>query len=319
MDSCHRKLKIFACNSNPELSKAIAANLETDIVKAEVGRFSDGEISVQIFESIRGADVFVIQSLCAPVHDNIMELLIVIDALKRASARSITAVVPYYGYARQDRKSQPREPITAKLLANLITAAGASRVLTIDLHAPQIQGFFDIPVDHLKAAPILAQHLESRGLKGCVIVSPDVGGVTRARGIAEHLDSTLAIVDKRRPRPNVSEVMNIIGDVRGKPAVIVDDLVDTAGTLCQAADALIEAGATEVRACCTHGVLSGPAIERLANSQISELVITDTIPLSKEKQIDKISILSVAPLFAEAIRRIYLELSVSILFQASDP
>lgn len=314
MDACHRKLKIFAGNSNPQLAKEIADNLETELVKSQVGRFSDGEISVQIFESIRGADVFVIQSLCNPVHDNIMELLIVIDALRRASARSITAVVPYYGYARQDRKSQPREPITAKLVANLITAAGASRALTIDLHAPQIQGFFDIPVDHLKAAPILSQHLEARGLKGCVIVSPDVGGVTRARVLAEHLDSSLAIVDKRRPRPNVSEVMNIIGDVSGKPAVIVDDLVDTAGTLCQAADALIEAGATEVRACCTHGVLSGPAIERLAGSQIKELVVTNTIPLSKEKQTDKISVLSVAPLFAEAIRRIYLELSVSILF-----
>ena len=315
MLSCHRKLKVFACNSNPEMAEEIAVNLGTTLVKSCVGRFSDGEIRVQIHESIRGADVFVIQSLSRPAHDNIMELLIVIDALKRASARSITAVVPYYAYARQDRKAKPREPIAAKLLANLITAAGATRVLTIDLHAPQIQGFFDIPVDHLKAAPILAQHLDARGLRGCVIVSPDVGGVTRARVIAEYLDATLAIVDKRRPRPNVSEVMNIIGEVKGKPCVIVDDLVDTAGTIVQAAAALLDAGATEVRACCTHGVLSGPAIERLKSSVIKELVITNTIPVSAHDNIDKITVLSVAPLFAEAIRRIYEELSVSILFE----
>mgnify|MGYP000844737300 CR=1 FL=1 len=315
MLSCHRKLKVFACNSNPEMAEEIAVNLGTTLVKSCVGRFSDGEIRVQIHESIRGADVFVLQSLCRPVHDNNMELLIVCDALRRASARSITAVVPYYAYARQDRKAQPREPIAAKLLANLITAAGATRVLTIDLHAPQIQGFFDIPVDHLKAAPILAQHLDARGLRGCVIVSPDVGGVTRARVIAEHLDATLAIVDKRRPRPNVSEVMNIIGEVKGKPCVIVDDLVDTAGTIVQAAAALLDAGATEVRACCTHGVLSGPAIERLKSSVIKELVITNTIPVSAHDNIDKITVLSVAPLFAEAIRRIYEELSVSILFE----
>ena len=315
MLSCHRKLKVFACNSNPEMAEEIAVNLGTTLVKSCVGRFSDGEIRVQIHESIRGADVFVIQSLSRPAHDNIMELLIVIDALKRASARSITAVVPYYAYARQDRKAKPREPIAAKLLANLITAAGATRVLTIDLHAPQIQGFFDIPVDHLKAAPILAQHLDARGLRGCVIVSPDVGGVTRARVIAEYLDATLAIVDKRRPRPNVSEVMNIIGEVKGKPCVIVDDLVDTAGTIVQAAAALIDSGATEVRACCTHGVLSGPAIERLKSSVLKELVITNTIPVSAHDNIDKITVLSVAPLFAEAIRRIYEELSVSILFE----
>ena len=315
MLSCHRKLKIFACNSNPGLADEVAAVLDTNLVKASVGRFSDGEIRVQIHESIRGADVFVIQSLCRPVHDNIMELLIVIDALNRASARSITAVLPYYAYARQDRKSQPREPIASKLLANLITAAGASRVLTIDLHAPQIQGFFDIPVDHLKAAPILSQHLETRGLRGCVIVSPDVGGVARARVLADHLDASLAIVDKRRPKPNVAEVMNVIGDVKGKPCVLVDDLVDTAGTICQAAQALIDRGATSVRACCTHGVLSGPAIERLKASPIEELVITNTIPVTAHDNIDKITVLSVAPLFAEAIRRIYEELSVSILFE----
>lgn len=315
MLSCHRKLKIFACNSNHELAEEIAANLGGTLVKASVGRFSDGEIRVQIHESIRGADVFVIQSLCRPVHDNIMELLIVIDALRRASARSITAVLPYYAYARQDRKSQPREPIAAKLVANLITAAGATRVLTIDLHAPQIQGFFDIPVDHLKAAPILAQHLKDKNLQGCVIVSPDVGGVARARVLAEHLDATLAIVDKRRPKPNVSEVMNIIGDVNGKPCVLVDDLVDTAGTICQAAQALLDQGATSVRACCTHGVLSGPAIDRLRASVIEELVITNTIPVTAHDNIDKVTVLSVAPLFAEAIRRIYEELSVSILFE----
>ncbi len=314
MLSCHRKLKVFAGNSNPELCEEIAAILDTSLVKASVGRFSDGEIRVQIHESIRGADVFVIQSLSRPVHENIMELLIVMDALKRASARSITAVLPYYAYARQDRKSLPREPIAAKLLANLITAAGADRVLAIDLHAPQLQGFFDIPVDHLKAAPILSQHLKQRGLTGCVIVSPDVGGVARARVLAEHLDATLAIVDKRRPKPNVSEVMNIIGDVQGKPCVLVDDLVDTAGTIVQAAQGLIDRGATSVRACCTHGVLTGPAIDRLKASPIEELVITNTIPVTAHDTIDKITVLSVAPLFAEAIRRIYEELSVSILF-----
>ncbi|MEA4883369.1 MAG: ribose-phosphate pyrophosphokinase [Clostridia bacterium] len=315
MLSCHRKLKIFAGNSNPAMAEEIAANLGVPLVKSCVSKFSDGETRVQIQESIRGADVFVIESLCRPVHDNIMELLIVIDALRRASARSITAVVPYYAYARQDRKSQPREPIAAKLLANLITAAGASRVLAIDLHAPQIQGFFDIPVDHLKAAPILAQHLVSRGFEGSVIVSPDVGGVARARTIAGHLDGTLAIIDKRRPRPNVAEVMNIIGDVKGRPTVIVDDLIDTAGTVCEAAQALLAAGATEVRACCTHGVLSGPAIPRLKQSPITELVITNTIPMEAHENTDKITVLSVAPLFAEAIRRIYEELSVSILFE----
>lgn len=314
MLSCHRKLKVFAGNSNPELCEEIAAILDTSLVKASVGRFSDGEIRVQIHESIRGADVFVIQSLSRPVHENIMELLIVMDALRRASARSITAVLPYYAYARQDRKSLPREPIAAKLLANLITAAGADRVLAIDLHAPQLQGFFDIPVDHLKAAPILSQHLKQRGLTGCVIVSPDVGGVARARVLAEHLDATLAIVDKRRPKPNVSEVMNIIGDVQGKPCVLVDDLVDTAGTIVLAAQGLIDRGATSVRACCTHGVLTGPAIDRLKASPIEELVITNTIPVTAHDTIDKITVLSVAPLFAEAIRRIYEELSVSILF-----
>ncbi|OPZ64594.1 MAG: Ribose-phosphate pyrophosphokinase [Firmicutes bacterium ADurb.Bin506] len=314
MLSCHRKLKIFAGNSNPGLCDEIAAILDTSLVKASVGRFSDGEIRVQIHESIRGADVFVIQSLCRPVHENIMELLIVIDALKRASARSITAVLPYYAYARQDRKSLPREPIAAKMLANLIAAAGATRVLAIDLHAPQIQGFFDIPVDHLKAAPILSRHLEERGLTGCVIVSPDVGGVARARVLAEHLGATLAIVDKRRPKPNISEVMNIIGDVAGKPCVLVDDLVDTAGTIVQAAQALLDRGATSVRACCTHGVLSGPALDRLKASRIEELVITNTIPVTAHDTYDRITVLSVAPLFAEAIRRIYEELSVSILF-----
>ncbi|MCR4426476.1 MAG: ribose-phosphate pyrophosphokinase [Firmicutes bacterium] len=314
MLACHRKLKIFSGNSNPSLAQEIASRLNTPLVKSQVGRFSDGETRVQIYESIRGADVFVIQSLCRPVHDNIMELLIVIDALKRASARSITAVVPYYAYARQDRKSLPREPIAAKLLANLITAAGASRVLTIDLHAPQIQGFFDIPVDHLKGAPILAEHLLARGLEGCVVVSPDVGGVTRARVLAEHLDGTLAIIDKRRPRPNVAEVMNIIGDVADKPAVLIDDLIDTAGTVCEGARALIRAGATEVWACCTHGVLSGPAIGRLREAPIKEVVITNTIPVEAHENIDKMTVLSVAPLFAEAIRRIYEELSVSILF-----
>lgn len=315
MLSCHRKLKILTGNANPQLAQEIADHLGVQLVESRVGRFSDGEISVRIEETVRGADVFVIQPTCPPVQENLMELLIIIDALKRASARSITAVIPYYGYARQERKSQPREPIAAKLVANLLTVAGASRVLTIDLHAAQIQGFFDIPVDHLKGVPILAEYLISKGLRGCVVVSPDVGGVTRARSLAEHIDGSLAIIDKRRPQPNVSEVMNIIGDVAGKPAVIVDDMVDTAGTVCEAAAALIKNGASEVTVACTHPVLSGRAIERLAAAPIKELVVTNTIPLPESKRLDKITVLSVAPLFAEAIRRIYEELSVSILFE----
>lgn len=310
-------IKIFTGNSNPELAREIARYLGVPMGNAEVTTFSDGEICVNIYETVRGADVFVIQSICHPVNDNLMELLIMIDAFKRASAGRITAVIPYYGYARQDRKAKARDPITAKLVADLITSAGANRVLTMDLHAPQIQGFFNIPLDHLLGMPILAHYFIERGLEGdeVVVVSPDVGSVTRARSFANRLNASLAIVDKRRPRANEAEVMNVIGDVKGKKAILIDDLVDTAGTLLQASLALVERGATEIYACCTHGVLSGPGVERIKNSPIRELVITNTIPLPPEKRIDKIKILSVAPLFAEAIDRIYEDIAVSPLFE----
>jgi len=314
MIACHRKLKIMTGTSNPVLAQEIADALGVPIVKSAVTRFSDGEFRVQIFETVRGADVFVIQSLGNPVHDNLMEVLIMADALRRASARSITAVIPYYGYARQDRKSSSREPITAKLVANLLVTAGVSRVLTLDLHAPQIQGFFDIPVDHMQAAPLLADYMKEIGLTECVVVSPDVGGVSRARALGERIGATLAIIDKRRPKPNVSEVMHIIGDVEGKSCVLVDDIIDTAGTLCLAADALIEAGAKEVYALCSHGVLSGPAISRINQSQLKQLVITNSLPRDSSSPCDKIKVLSVGRMMAEAIRRIYEELSVSILF-----
>ncbi len=314
MIACHRKLKIMTGTSNPVLAQEIADALGVPIVKSAVTRFSDGEFRVQIFETVRGADVFVIQSLGNPVHDNLMEVLIMTDALRRASARSITAVIPYYGYARQDRKSSSREPITAKLVANLLVTAGVSRVLTLDLHAPQIQGFFDIPVDHMQAAPLLADYMKETGLTECVVVSPDVGGVSRARALGDRIGATLAIIDKRRPKPNVSEVMHIIGDVEGKSCVLVDDIIDTAGTLCLAADALIEAGAKEVYALCSHGVLSGPAISRINQSQLKQLIITNSLPRDNSSPCDKIKVLSVGRMMAEAIRRIYEELSVSILF-----
>lgn len=310
-------IKIFAGNSNPELAQKIADHVGVPMGRSVVTTFSDGEISVNIHETVRGAEVFVIQSTCSPVNNNLMELLIMIDAFKRASAGRITAVIPYYGYARQDRKAKARDPITAKLIADLLTTAGADRVLTMDLHAAQIQGFFTIPVDHLRGVPILAQHFIERGFEGddLVVVSPDLGSVTRARNFASRLNAPLAIIDKRRPRANVAEVMNIIGDVKGKKVIIIDDMIDTAGTLIEGVNALIDHGAKEVYACASHGVLSGPAIERIKNSPIKELVITDTIPLPPEKQIDKIRVLSVAPLFAEAIDRIYEELPVSTLFE----
>ena len=310
-------IKIFSANSNQELAKEIARHVGVPMGNSKVSYFSDGEISLDIHETVRGADVFVIQSTCSPVNTNIMELLIMIDAFKRASAAQITAVIPYYGYARQDRKVKARDPITAKLVADLITSAGADRVLTIDLHAAQIQGFFNIPVDHLVGMPILAKDYIDRNFVGddLVIVSPDLGSVTRARNFARKLNAPLAIIDKRRPKANVAEVMNIIGDVQGKRAILVDDLIDTAGTLEQGALALLErGGAKEVYACCTHGVLSGPAIERIIRSPIKELLVTNTIPVPPEKQIDKIRVLSVAPLFAEAIERIYEGLPVSTLF-----
>ena len=309
------ELKIFSGNSNPALAEKICAYLKVPIGKAEVKTFSDGEVSVEIDESVRGADVFVIQSTCPPVNNNLMELLIMIDALRRASAERISAVIPYYGYARQDRKVAPRHPISAKLVANLITVAGTDRVLTMDLHAGQIQGFFDIPVDNLFATPVLLDYLRSRYMDDLVIVSPDAGGVERARAFAKRLDASLAIIDKRRERANVSQVMNIVGEVRGKVTVILDDMVDTAGTLTQAAFALKEHGAKAIYACCTHPVLSGKAVERIKESPIEELIVTDTIPLSQQAQeCQKIKVLSVAELFAEAIKRIHLNQSVSSLF-----
>jgi ribose-phosphate pyrophosphokinase len=296
------------------LAKEIAEVMGIELGKCSVSRFSDGEIQINIEESIRGDDVFVIQSTSVPVNEHLMELLIMIDALKRASARTINIVIPYYGYARQDRKARAREPITAKLVANLLETAGASRVITLDLHAPQIQGFFDIPIDHLMGVPILADYFKSKQLDDIVVVSPDHGGVTRARKLADRLKAPLAIIDKRRPRPNAVEVMNIIGQVSGKTAILIDDIIDTAGTITLAANALVEHGAKEVYACCTHPVLSGPAIERIQGSKIKELVVTNSIALPEEKKIDKIVELSVAPLIAEAITRVYEMKSVSVLF-----
>ncbi len=313
-----KDIKIFAANSTVRVSEQIAECLGLPLGKSEVSTFSDGEITVSLFESVRGSDCFIIQSTCAPVNNNIMEMLIMIDAMKRASAARITAVIPYFGYARQDRKAKARDPISAKLVADLITTAGADRVLTMDLHVPQIQGFFNIPVDHLLGAPVLSNYLKDRigdDIDEYVAVSPDLGSVTRARTFATRLGCPLAIVDKRRQKANVSEVMNIIGDVRGKKVILIDDMVDTAGTLCNSAQALLEkGGATEVTACATHGVLSGPAIERLQNSNIKELILLDTIPLPPEKAIPKITLLPVAPLFAEAIERIYEDKPVSTMY-----
>ena len=313
-----KDIKIFAANSTVRVSEQIAECLGLPLGKSEVSTFSDGEITVSLFESVRGSDCFIIQSTCAPVNNNIMEMLIMIDAMKRASAARITAVIPYFGYARQDRKAKARDPISAKLVADLITTAGADRVLTMDLHVPQIQGFFNIPVDHLLGAPVLSNYLKDRigdNVDEYVAVSPDLGSVTRARTFATRLGCPLAIVDKRRQKANVSEVMNIIGDVRGKKVILIDDMVDTAGTLCNSAQALIDkGGATEVIACATHVVLSGPAIERLQNSCIKELILLDTIPLPPEKAIPKITLLPVAPLFAEAIERIYEDKPVSTMY-----
>ncbi|WP_422446472.1 ribose-phosphate diphosphokinase [Thermoanaerobacterium sp. DL9XJH110] len=311
MDS---RLEIFTGNANPELAREIAENLGIRLGDAVVNTFSDGEIQVKINESVRGADVFVVQPFSYPVNDSIMELLIMIDAFKRASAGRITAVIPYYGYARQDRKSRPRDPITAKLVADLISAAGTHRVLTMDLHAGQIQGFFNFPVDHLMAVPILADYFNKKNLGDIVVVSPDHGGVVRARELANRLGASIAIIDKRRPEPNVAEVMNIIGKVHGKVAIMTDDIIDTAGTITMGAQALIEHGAREVYACCTHPVLSGPAIERLKASPIVEVVVTNTIPLRENQKLDKIKVLSVAQLFASAIARIHENRSVSTLF-----
>jgi ribose-phosphate pyrophosphokinase len=311
-----KDIKIFAGNSNRALAEEIAEKIGLPVGVATVGQFSDGEVAVNIGEVVRGSDVFIIQSTCPPVNDNLMELLILIDALRRASAGRITAVMPYFGYARQDRKAKARDPISAKLVANLITTAGADRILTMDLHAPQLQGFFDIPVDHLLGVPILAEYFKNKfeSFDDVVIVSPDVGSVTRSRKVAERLDVPIAIIDKRRPKANVSEIMNIIGDVRDKRLILVDDLIDTGGTIVNAVKALVEMGAKEVYACCTHAVLSGPAIERIKNSHIKELVMLNTIPQTPEKQIGNIVSLSVASIFAEAIERIYGDISISTLF-----
>ena len=315
-----KDIKIFSGNAYPKAAEEIAKSLGLPLGKCTVGHFADGEVSVSLEESVRGSDVFIVQSTCNPVNDNLMELIIMIDAFKRASAGRITAVMPYFGYARQDRKAKARDPISAKVVANMLTAAGADRVLTMDLHASQIQGFFDIPVDHLMGAPILTPYFQPivhHHEDEYVAVSPDHGSVNRVRKFAEKLDIPLAIIDKRRPKANVSEVMNIIGDVKGKKCIILDDMVDTAGTLCNAAKALIEVGgALSVTACATHGPLSGTAIQRIKDSVLEELVLLDTIPVSEEKKAEcgKITVLPVAPVFAEAIERIYGDRPVSPLF-----
>ncbi len=311
-DEC---IRVFHCNANKVLAKKIANILEIPVGDSQVGTFSNGEISVNINESVRGMDVFLIQSTSSPVNDNMMELLIMIDALKRASAHRITAVIPFYGYSRQDRKSKPREPITAKLIADLITVSGADRVLTMDLHAPQIQGFFDIPVDNLYAIPIIAAYFREKSLESVTVVSPDVGGVSRARSLASRLNAApLAIVDKRRPRANIAEVVNVIGEIKNRNCIIIDDMVDTGGSVANAAKVLMDMGAKDVYVACTHPILSGPAFEIIEKSVIKELVVTDSIPLPKDKSCSIIKVLSVAPLFAEAIHRIYEGLSVSKLF-----
>ena len=308
-------IKLFALNSNKPLAEKIAKRMGLKLSTSSVVRFSDGEIQVNIDDSVRGKDVFLIQSTSAPVNDNLMELLIMIDAVRRASAASVNIVLPYYGYARQDRKTRAREPITAKLVADMIQAAGADRVLSLDLHAPQIQGFFDIPVDNLMGAPLLADYFLSNHLEeDAVVVSPDHGGVTRARKLAEFLGTSIAIVDKRRPKDNVAEVMNIIGDVKGKRAILIDDMIDTAGTITLAAQALKDAGATEVYACATHAVLSGPAVDRLNNSVIKSLVLTDSIQQPAEKNLDKMILVSVGPLMGDAIKLIMEHKPMSPLF-----
>ncbi len=307
-------LKVFAGSSNPELAEEICQYLGVPPGEQSLRRFSDGEVAYQVLENVRGADVFVVQPSCPPVNESIMEMLIMIDAFKRASARRITAVLPYYGYARQDRKDKPRVPISAKIVGDLLTAVGASRLLTMDLHAGQIQGFLNIPVDHLFAAPVILEHLATLGLNDPAIVSPDAGGVERARFYAERLKANLAIIDKRRVVANEAEIMNIIGDVRGQEVVVVDDMIDTAGTLVKAAQALKDQGATRVYAAASHGVLSGPAIQRLRESPVEEVIVTNSITVTEGKRIDKLTILSVASLLGEAIRSIHEETSVSKLF-----
>lgn len=320
MISHGKEIKVFSGNSNPELAKAICSHLFKELGECSCSHFADGECSISVHEPVRGADVFIVQSTCKPVNDNLMELLVMIDAMRRASAGRITAVIPYFGYARQDRKAKSRDPISAKLVANLITAAGADRVLTMDLHAAQIQGFFDIPVDNLFGAPLFAKHyldIYGKGNDDIMVVSPDVGSTARARNFSLKLGCNMAIVDKRRERANQSEVMNIIGNVEGKTCILLDDMVDTAGSLCGAAKAIVEiGGAKEVYACASHGVLSGPAIDRINDSVIKELLLLNTIPYPADRQpSDKIRYMSVAPVFAEAIQRVYEEMSISNLFE----
>ena len=309
-----KKLKIFTGNANPALAKEICDYLGLPLGEAFVGRFNNGEVQIMIDESVRGKDVFIIQPTSYPVNDNLMELMVMADALKRASARHITAVVPYYGYARQDRKTRGREPITAKLVANLMQTSGITRLVTIDLHAGQIQGFFDVPVDPLYGASILAKYINEKNLEDVIVVSPDLGGVTRARDLADRIGAPIAIIEKKRPEPGVAKVMNLIGDVKGKNCIIVDDIVDTAGSLVEGAKALEEFGAKSVMAAVTHAVLTDPASERIANSNIKELIVTNTMPLPENCKLDNVTQLSVAPLLGEAIMRIFHEVSVSNLF-----
>ena len=315
MNLCFGDMKVFSGNSNKDLALKICEDMGKTLGECDVTTFSDGEINVNIGETVRGIDVFIIQPTCSPVNDNLMETLILIDAAKRASAGRINAVIPYYGYARQDRKAKAREPITAKLVADLLTTAGADRIITMDLHAAQIQGYFDIPVDHLTGVAILAEYFRDLIDEETVVVSPDLGGVTRARKFANILDLPIAIIEKRRPKANVSEVMNVIGDIEGKNVILIDDIIDTAGTIAMAASVLKNFGAKKVYGAATHGVLSGPAIDRINESELERFIITDTIPLPKEKKIDKIEIVSVSGLFAEAIKRIHSNESVSKLFE----
>ncbi|MEK4306189.1 ribose-phosphate diphosphokinase [Oceanobacillus sp. M60] len=313
---CSPKLRLFSLNSHYTLAKEIADILNVPLGKSSVKHFSDGEIQINIEESVRGCEVYLIQSTSEPANEHIMELLIMIDAMKRASAESINVIIPYYGYARQDRKARAREPITAKLIADLIETAGASRIITLDLHARQIQGFFDLPVDQLMGVPVLAEYFKKKlPTEEVIVVAPDNGGVGRARKMATILDAPIALIDKRRPKPNVSQVMNVIGNVAGKKVILIDDLIDTAGTLISAADALVDRGAEEIYACCTHPVLSGPAVERIKSSIIKELVITNSIYLPEEKQINKITSLTIAPLLADAVLRVHNNASVSVLFE----
>lgn len=316
MLSDESRMRIFTGNANPDLAREIAENLGTTVGDAVINRFNNGEVQVMINESVRGKDIFIVQPTCGPiVNDNVMELLIMADAFKRASASHITAVIPYYGYARQDRKARGREPITAKLMADLLECAGITRVVTIDLHAAQIQGFFNVPFDHMPGQPILAEYIRSKNLEDLIVVSPDLGGVSRARTMAERLGCGMAIIDKRRPEPGVAEVMNLIGNVEGKTAILVDDMIDTAGSLVEAAKAVKKFGAKEIYACCTHPILTDPAVSRIAQSDITEVVVTNTIPLPPSKKHPKIKVLSIAPILAETILRIYNNWSVSQLFE----